>query len=526
MHMIVERVSYLHEGEIEELMNKIKHSLRPDEPSEALLVQRAVTLVRNGAVSSYTYEASRNTAIASIRGVDTVDVNLFFATMNTSCSCGYNEWCSHRIAVIFHLYLQHHSLTDWLHEWRRIETEQMVLKIADRSPGSWNDVLVKLMQPIRAIELEENPAVFIHKFSLIEQKAIPLFPFEWEWKPLFDVYYRLQALDAAWPYVYAHLGDDSSSFSYGKWYVKNWITDQLGKLLDSVVAISSKPRLFQTDAFHKELQVMVRTFTLSHTGLFPQRFQIYKSFWQNLFTENPLRKAELEILQSSDEQESHVLIAFFQLLQDEDANLTETVQHVDAENFSNWLALADFAESDDRIDSLEIIMRSLLPFIGDYLAQHVPLSKRPSFVRKIDGLLEATDFPEADRESMFSFYGQAGLDVYADFLVERERFKEWAALMHRYNVSYELAEAGGLKVALLNDPAAVLPLLHTYAAVFINEKNRQSYRRAVKVFKKMKAGAKKSGKADFWNRYIDAVRTKNRRLRALMEEMEKGNLNL
>ena len=148
------------------------------------------------------------------------------------------------------------------------------------------------------------------------------------------------------------------------------------------------------------------------------------------------------------------------------------------------------------------------------------------FVRTIDGLFEAADFSEELRESMFAHYGDAGIDVYADFLVERERFAEWAALMHRYGVSYDGAEAGGLKLALTKDPAAVMPLLHTYAMKFIKEKNRHSYRRAVKLFKKMKAGSKKSGKTDFWNQYIDTVREKNRRLRALMEEMEKGNLNL
>ena len=42
----------------------------------------------------------------------------------------------------------------------------------------------------------------------------------------------------------------------------------------------------------------------------------------------------------------------------------------------------------------------------------------------------------------------------------------------------------------------------------------------------MKVGLKKVGKHDFWNRYVDTVREKNRRLRALMEEMEKGNLYL
>ena len=201
-------------------------------------------------------------------------------------------WCAHRTAVVFHLYLQFHSLTDWLHEWRRTETEQLVLTISERTPEAWNDVLSRLMRPLRTIDPHENPAVFIHEFSLIDQKAIPLAPFEWEWKPLFDVYFRLQALDAAWPYVYAHLGDDESSFSYGKWYVKNWMTDQLRKLQDSVVAVASKPRLFQTDPFHEQLKFMARTFTLKNTGLFNERFRVYRSFWQHFFTDNSLRMTE------------------------------------------------------------------------------------------------------------------------------------------------------------------------------------------------------------------------------------------
>ena len=42
-----------------------------------------------------------------------------------------------------------------------------------------------------------------------------LSPFEWEWKPFFDVYYRLHALEAAWPYVYFHLGGKSHLFHTG-----------------------------------------------------------------------------------------------------------------------------------------------------------------------------------------------------------------------------------------------------------------------------------------------------------------------
>ena len=115
-------------------------------------------------------------------------------------------------------------------------------------------------------------------------------------------------------------------------------------------------------------------------------------------------------------------------------SLEELSKDVQMDNFAQWLPFANLAEQDDKMESLAIIMHALLPFIGDYLMQNVPLSQRPSFVRKIDGLLEAADFPEDEREKMFSYYGETGVDVYADFLVERERFREWAALMHRYRV--------------------------------------------------------------------------------------------
>ncbi len=528
MHMTVERVSYLHEQELNDYMNEIKHSFRADIQEEAQLIQKAVSFVRSGAVSSYTYDEAQRLVMASVveNEEDAVSVQLSFNKMEIACTCGRPTWCAHRLAVTFHLFLQYHSLTDWLQDWRRIETEQMALKIAERTPSAWNLTLSNLMNPIRIIGLNENPAVFIHKFSMIEQKATPLYPFEWEWKPLFDVYYRLHALEAAWPYIYFHLGEGQSSFSYGKWYVKNWLTEQLGKINDDIKSIAAKPKLFETDAFHEELKGLVRKLALENKGLFKERFNVYRSFWQNFFIQKNVRAEEKEILKQETATDAPMLNAFFYVIEGENEKLAELSKNLSKDAFGKWLPLATLAEYEDNIDALHIIMQSLLPYIGDYLTQNVPIANRSSFVRRIDGLLEAAEFAEDEREAMFSHYGETGVDVYADFLVERQRFKEWAALMHRYRVPYEIAEAGGLKIALTVDPAATLSLLHLYATGFIEERNRQSYRRAVNIFRKMKAGSKKAGKHDFWNLYIEAVREKNRRLRALMEEMEKGNLYL
>ncbi|MBE1555678.1 hypothetical protein [Sporosarcina limicola] len=526
MQMTVERISYLHESEIDIFMNTIKHALQPGIDTEALEVRRAVTLIRNGSVGPYRFDTSDDAVLVTLLGVESEHVRLSFDRIATNCTCGSDTWCSHRLAVVFHLYSQFHSLTDWLHEWRRTDAQKMMLSISERTPKAWINVLSRLTLPLRSISLTENPGVFIHESSLIDQKVVPLSPFEWEWKPLFELYYRLHILDAGWTYVSGHLGGDTKSFFHGKWYVQNWLVEQLDKLRDSVTAIGAKPKLFEADAFHEHIKDLVRTFSLHNSELFDERFSVYRLFWQHLFPMDAAWNDELAILANEKSEEAHIFIAFFSLLQGKHDQLSKLVDNVSADNVATWLPLAHLAESYEETETLAIIMKALLPFIGDYLKQDVPLANRPFFVRDIDGLLEAADFSEEARESMFAYYGESGVDVYADFLVERERFTEWAALMHRYGVSYEEAEEGGLKVALSTEPTAVMPLLHTYAMHFIKEKNRHSYRRAVKLFKKMKIGSKKSGKTDFWNQYIDAVREKNRRLRALMEEMEKGNLNL
>ena len=67
------------------------------------------------------------------------------------------------------------------------------------------------MEPLRSDRTVRKSPLHLHEFSLIEQKVIPLSPFEWEWKPLFDVYVRIHALEAGWHYVNGSLSVDGSS---------------------------------------------------------------------------------------------------------------------------------------------------------------------------------------------------------------------------------------------------------------------------------------------------------------------------
>src|SRR5690606_32704700 len=93
------------------------------------------------------------------------------------------------------------SLTEWQHDWQRREVEQMALSISERTPKAWNSALYRLTKPLREMDSNESPNVFIHEASLLDQKVIPLSPFEYEWKPLFELFYRMHLIDSAWEYL-------------------------------------------------------------------------------------------------------------------------------------------------------------------------------------------------------------------------------------------------------------------------------------------------------------------------------------
>ncbi|MBB4823215.1 hypothetical protein HNO89_000433 [Sporosarcina luteola] len=525
MHITAERVSYLHEQEIELMMERIDQTCRPSSEKEATIVQRAVQLARQGAVLHYSY--ANDDVVVSMQAQYPVTVRLSLKDSRGVCSCHAEDLCEHIVAVAFHLYMQFHSLSDWLQEWRHSEVQQLALKISERTPEAWLSVLEKLTDPLRAMDPYESPNVFLHEAAQIGQRMLPLAPFEYEWKPLFELYYRLTLLDAALPYLQVNLklitGD---SYHYPEWQLSAWFSSQFENIQKVVQALGSRPKLFETDAFYEKLKEILRNVVLGHDGLFRERILTYLLLWNKLFTETAARDKELLQLKKETADEKIFTEAALRLIQNNQAELEHIALREGGERIDCWLPIADYCLSTDRMDELNTVMNTIYPHIANYYKSQVPIRNRSNFIRKMDGLLEEADFSGEERERLFATYGQACVPVYADFLIERERFTEWASLMHRFDVGFDSIDSDTLKWVSQKEPMAVIPLFHTFAMRFISEKNRHSYRRAVRIFKRMRTCAKKAGQLDFWNRYIDTVREQYRRLRALNEEMEKGNLNL
>jgi uncharacterized Zn finger protein len=73
-------------------------------------------------------------------------------------------------------------------------------------------------------------------------------------------------------------------------------------------------------------------------------------------------------------------------------------------------------------------------------------------------------------------------------------------------------------------PELLLPFYHQAVERYIAHKNRDGYKAAVKLLKRLSKIYKKMKREEPWEQFITALAVRNSRLRALQEELRKGKL--
>ncbi|MHA7965038.1 hypothetical protein ACX93W_12920 [Paenibacillus sp. CAU 1782] len=134
--------------------------------------------------------------------------------------------------------------------------------------------------------------------------------------------------------------------------------------------------------------------------------------------------------------------------------------------------------------------------------------------------------PEAE-DQMWSAI--TSLLPYSSSLYEENllRFGHW-----RQWVDYQLSlgsdplefRAKDLQPIEKGSPEALLPFYHQGAEKYLLLKNRDSYKRAVKLLKRLAKLYKKLKREQQWEAYMETFARRNSRLRALQEELRKGGL--
>lgn len=118
----------------------------------------------------------------------------------------------------------------------------------------------------------------------------------------------------------------------------------------------------------------------------------------------------------------------------------------------------------------------------------------------------------------FSFY------TYNEVLLNSRSYKQWVELQKYMNYSLQEMESLGLREVAKDQPQYAVPLYHSGVLYYIEQKNRESYRQAVKYLKRLRTIYKKLKRTEQWDAFLAHILEQTKRLRAFHEECRKGKL--
>ncbi|KGE19737.1 hypothetical protein PWYN_10600 [Paenibacillus wynnii] len=118
----------------------------------------------------------------------------------------------------------------------------------------------------------------------------------------------------------------------------------------------------------------------------------------------------------------------------------------------------------------------------------------------------------------------ASRDIYDEKLLAYGKWQEW--MDYQLSAGREPANFRVTKLQPLekNAPEILLPFYHQAVERYVLEKNRGSYKAAVKLLKRLQKLYKKMKQEERWESFLSAFTVRHSRLRALQEELRKGKL--
>ncbi|MBN2981731.1 MULTISPECIES: SWIM zinc finger family protein [Cohnella] len=114
--------------------------------------------------------------------------------------------------------------------------------------------------------------------------------------------------------------------------------------------------------------------------------------------------------------------------------------------------------------------------------------------------------------------------VFENLLLSRGRWRQWMDLqlsLGREPLEFRVSDLAPIEK---NEPELLLPFYHQAVERYVAQKNRDSYKAAVKLLKRLAKLYKKLKREDRWERFFSAFAERHGRLRALQEELRKGKL--
>lgn len=524
MSLSITEIARMHKSNILKQLSNFEEQLHPSSEEDQELVRRAVFSVRNRSVIFERYVPFSTNLYAIVQDVKSPQVIIEFSNEKMSCSCPASSVCRHELAVLLSLFQYFDSVQDWASRWRSKKNIQLESLATERTPENWRKLIDEVMQPHLSSDKKLEGYAIMTVVEMVRTRLNRFTPYEREWIPVYKLFCELG--------MFNHILRQNASNAYQDsnhtYYMQYYADKAFDRMKDLLEEFSTQSKLFAIDPFYDELQNMVFELLLQTTKLKSLQMELYLLFWKRLFSneeriQNELKK--LEDYQAHNGQLNElnpIKIVFYMLLKDMQS-IDELLKTISSDEIELYLLAVQFANDNQLPEVSNKILKAILPYIHDFFNHTLPPMQRQQFAFRVDQLFENVTLSEEDGMMLYSSLGKYGLQPFSTFLIRNGRYDEWAALHQLNPSSLSYLETCGLKMVSAEAPAVTLPLYHHFAMEELKHKSRVNYKQAVRIWKSMRSAAKKAGKTTYFENYMYVIRTENKRLRALQEELDKGN---
>ena len=534
---------------IEELSDELRDLLGPNSVEDARLVQKGMMLYRQGLVSQLQVSGSAITAV--VQDVTPAKVLLDPQFLGLSeCSCPAYEFCRHQMAVFFAAYAQVGSVSEWISKWREPLKEQKTAVVRGLQKakdlvkangvlkpdyGRWVDSFETSFDTLLAAKKYTSPFVVPELFGIYRRRLRASAPVEQEWRLLYELVatvvsfrklavlseehgHSIDAVHRTYEHLFELLVDDAD---------------------DLVEKIGMQTLPFDFDEFVVKLKDETFGLLTVVQGLSQQRIALYQLLWTGLFRKTAWREAELEQIRLrmksvGDEENPLPLIVsgiHLCILLGEDDRALDAIGITDDElivpYLVYWIEYLSGLKAWKRAGRLiDVFLQKLkgyldgMEFVGRF-------HSRAGFMRT--ALRAITPYvSENGRADVYERALLGGLPYsYAEYeylLFERGMYDRWGELQALVGMVFQDLPKDRVKIVEKEQPEVLLGMLHQAAQHEIDQKNRASYRMAVRHLKKLRTLYKKLKRVDDWQYYLEVLLERTKRLRAFHEECQRGKL--
>ena len=526
MSLSITEIARLHKDFIIKQISEYESQLLPSSEEDQELVRRAVFSVRNKSVIFERYVPFSTNLYTIVQDVKSPNVLIEFGQEKISCSCPVQGICRHKLAVLLSLYQYFDSVQEWASSWRAKKSVQLELLAQNRTPENWRILVTEVMKPHLAENKRIEGYAIMTVVDVARSRLNRFMPYEREWAPMYKLFCEIGVFLHVIQHFAKFAYHDSNQTYYLQYYADKTI-EQITSLVDE---LAMQSRLFAIDPFYDALQTMVFELLQTKTQFPSQQVNLYLLFWEKLFTDKKRVQTELERLTKEQQElttsgvKARPLITIFHMLLKDMQKIDDLLTTISDDEIELYIVAVQFANAKNEHEISAQILRAILPHLQHFLQELVLPMQRQQLTYKIVQLFDLISLTEQEEIILYSSLGKLGIQPFSLYLIKHKRFEEWAALHHTYPSTISYLETCGLKTVLEEAPHVTLSIFHHYAMQELNQKSRANYKQAVKLWKGMRNAAKKAGKSTFFEDYINVIRTEYKRLRALQEELDKGNL--